>query len=74
MDSLENFIYIIYKEDIAINENAVWEGLNMKKILIGLLFVWIITFSVIGYTKMNNDYNEETIKNDTSQSIIVKDT
>jgi len=74
MDSLENFIYIIYKEDIVINENAVWEGLNMKKILIGLLFVWIITFSVIGYTKMNNDYNEETIKNDTSQSIIVKDT
>lgn len=44
----------------------------MKKILIGLLFCWIIIFGVIGYTQSGDQMDGETIEHDSGELTIVQ--
>ena len=44
----------------------------MKKILIGLLFCWIIIFSIIGYTQYGDQIEGETVEYDSGEQRIVQ--
>lgn len=44
----------------------------MKKALIGLLFVWIIIFSFIGYTQIIHYNDGETVEHDSEEQTIIR--
>lgn len=44
----------------------------MKKLLIGLLFVWILVFSFIGYKQMDGKNDGETVEHDPVGETIIE--